>query len=73
MQAPSILLESRTTIFKHTQFAVDRFHWRGHVGCSAGYSLDSYKSANLEGINSQVNEQANAGLQHIKGQLAYTC
>ena len=22
-------------------------------------------------INSQVNEQANAGLQHIKGQLAY--
>ena len=25
----------------------------------------------MSSINSQVNEQANAGLQHIKGQLAY--
>ncbi len=24
--------------FGHTQFAVDRFHWRDHVGCSASYS-----------------------------------
>ena len=44
---------------------------RGHVGCSRGYSLDSYKSMNIRSINSQVNEQANAGLQRIKAQLAY--
>ena len=50
---------------------VDRFHWRGHIGCSKGYCLDSYKSLNSVRINSQVNEQANAGLQRIKGQLAY--
>ena len=52
-------------------FFVDRFHWKGHVGCSRGYSLDSYSSINTKQINSQVNEQANSGLQRIKPQLAY--
>ena len=33
--------------------------------------MDDYRSAKLAGINSQVNEQANAGLQRIKSQLAY--
>ena len=28
--------------FENTQFAVDRFHWCGHIGCSKGYSLDAY-------------------------------
>ena len=55
--------------FKRTLFVVDRFHWRGHVGCSSGYNLDMYIAH--KGLNSQVNEQANAGLQHIKSQLAY--
>ena len=55
--------------FKGTLFAVDCFHWRGHVGCSSDYNLDMYIT--LKGLNSQVNEQANAGLQHIKSQLAY--
>ena len=49
----------------------DRFHWRGHVGCSKGYCLDMYNSVDVKAINSQVNEQANAGLQRIRGQLAY--
>ena len=39
-----------------------------HVGCSLGYCLDTYKHMSLKEINSQVNEQANAGLQR---QLAY--
>ena len=34
-------------------------------------SLDTYKHMSLKEINSQVNEQANAGLQRIRGQLAY--
>ena len=55
--------------FKGTLFAVDCFHWRGHVGGSSDYNLDMYIT--LKGLNSQVNEQANAGLQHIKSQLAY--
>ena len=50
---------------------MDRFHWKGHIGCSGGYSLDVYKHSKFKEINSQVNEQANAGLQRIKGQLAY--
>ena len=58
--------------FSETLFTVDRFHWRGHIGCSAGYSLDTYKDCfHIKDINSQVNEQANAGLQRIRGQLAY--
>ena len=57
--------------FSKTKFLVDRFHWKGHIGCSGGYSLDVYKHSKIKEINSQVNEQANAGLQRIKGQLAY--
>ena len=57
--------------FENTRFAVDRFHWRGHIGCSKGYSLDAYSQKRIKGINSQVNEQANSGLQKIRGQLAY--
>ena len=53
------------------KFLVDRFHWRGHVGCSRGYCLDAYKDKRIKAINSQVNEQANSGLQRIRGQLAY--
>ena len=33
--------------------------------------MDSYKTRMETSINSQVNEQANSGLQRIKGQLAY--
>ena len=63
-------LNQEPAFFGHTQFAVDCFHWGGHIGCSAGYSLDKYSSiAEVRAINSQVNEQANAGLQHIK----HTC
>ena len=56
--------------FRSTLFGVDRFHWRGHVGCSAGYCLNTYKQMAIKDINSQVNEQANVGLQQIRGQLA---
>ena len=51
--------------FKNMLFFVDRFHWCGHVGCSSGYSLDRYPSPFISTINSQVNEQANPGLQRI--------
>jgi len=55
--------------FKNSIFLVDRFHWQGHMGCPSGYSLDSYTSLDVTSINSQVNEQANAGLQRIKGRI----
>jgi len=64
-------LNREPAIFKHTQFSVDRFHWKGHIGCSSGYCLDQYQHPQLKAINSQINEQANSNLQHIKGQLAY--
>jgi hypothetical protein len=58
--------------FSGTAFLVDRMHFKDHKGCCLGYSMDSYKS-NMDvcAINSQVNEQANSGLQKLKGQLAY--
>ena len=64
-------LNREPALYKDTCFFVDRFHWKGHVGCSRGYSLDSYSSINTKQIYSQVNEQANSGLQRIKPQLAY--
>ena len=51
---------------------MDRFHWKCHVGCSTGYCLDKYQTAiDVRNINSQINEQANAGLKHLQAQLAY--
>ncbi len=64
-------LNREPVFFKNTLFLVDRFHWRGHVGCSKGYSLDSYKRRDTKQINSQVNEQANAGLKRMQSQLTY--
>ena len=64
-------LNGEPAFFKHTQFAVDRFHWKGHIGCSSGYCLDNYQHPEIKAINSQINEQANSNLQHIKGQVAY--
>jgi hypothetical protein len=59
--------------FRHTKFLVDRLHFRkGHTACSLGYSMDSYRTnRDIRMTNSQINEQANAGLQRLKGQLAY--
>ena len=57
--------------FQNTLFLVDRFHWKGHTGCSSGYNLDLYGEQLLKTLNSQINEQANADLQKIRGQLAY--
>ena len=64
-------LNHEPMIFQNTVFLVDRFHWRGHIGCSSGYNLDVYSQEHLASINSQINEQANAGLQRIKGYIVY--
>ena len=69
--ASSTILSREPAHFKNTLFFVDRFHWRGHIGCSSGYSLNKYSTHNITSMNSQMNEQGNAGLQHIKGQIAY--
>ncbi len=61
----------QNTLFLGACFLVDRFHWRGHNGCSSGYNLHLYGEPNLKSLNSQVNEQTNADLQKIRGQLAY--
>ena len=65
-------LNRKPRLLSKNTFFIDHFHWRGHVGCSSGYCLDSYKSMDIRGINLQVNEQANSRLQRIKGQSACT-
>ena len=58
--------------FRGTVFYVDRFHWKCHIGCSSGYCLDKYRTNfDIAGINSQINEQANAGLKKLQAQLSY--
>ena len=37
--------------FQNTLFLVDRFHWRGHTGCSSGYNLDLYGEPLLKTLN----------------------
>ena len=57
--------------FIHTRFLLDRMHDKNHV-CTEGYSMDTYSAdTNIEAINSQVCEQANAHLRRIATQLAY--
>ena len=65
------VLNRKPSRFQNTNFFVDQFVWRGHAGCSSGYSLDKYTASDIATINSGVNEQANAGLQQIKGQIVY--
>ena len=36
--------------YSNTRFFVGRFHWRGHVGCSKGYCMDSYKTLDTRSI-----------------------
>ena len=58
--------------FKHTMFLVDIFHWKGHIACSIGYNMCVYlANLQLRSLNSQVNEQGNAGVQKLKGHLSY--
>ena len=64
-------LNREPVFFQNTRFLVDRFHWHGHIGCSKGYCLDSYKKIDTRVINSQVNEQVNAGLKWMQSQLTY--
>jgi len=64
-------LHREPSFFKDTMFLVDRMHMRGHTGCCKGYDMDSYQALDIRTINSQVNEQENAGLARVKGQLAY--
>lgn len=60
-------LNREPIFFQNTTFFVDRFHRRGHIGCPSGYYLDEYNTLDTKSLNSQVNEQANAGIQRIKG------
>ena len=53
--------------FQNTRFMVDRLHMnKNHVGCSLGYSMDSYsEDQTIKNLNSQVNEQANRDLRRL--------
>ncbi|XP_061188793.1 uncharacterized protein LOC133196966 [Saccostrea echinata] len=55
--------------FQTSEFYVDRLHWDNHTACSLAYDLSLYPQ--FCAINSQCNEQANAGLKRIKDQLSY--
>lgn len=65
-------LNREPVYFKRTRFYVDSFHWKGHIACSEGYCIELHKSTiNTVLINSQINEQANAGLKRLQSQLTY--
>jgi hypothetical protein len=66
-------LNREPRLFTNSKFLVDRLHYKkGHTACTAGYCMDTYRTnADIRQINSQVNEQGNAGLQRLKGQLSY--
>ena len=66
-------LKREPSRFKNSRFLVDRLHFpRGHVGCSLGYSMDTYKAdEDICNVNSQVNEQANSNLRCLSTSFAY--
>ena len=45
--------------FRSTLFAVDWFHWQGHVGCSASYCLNNYKQMAIKDIKNGHKGQTN--------------
>ena len=66
-------LKREPSRFQNTRFLVDRLHFpRGHVGCSLGYSMDTYQTnEDIRGVNSQVNEQANSNLRRLSTSFSY--
>ena len=47
-------------------------HYKGHVGCSIGYSLDTYKTdTSPMTLNSEANDQENRRLHRMLTQLTY--
>lgn len=71
-QLHTYCLNRDPVFFKFVKFLIDRFHWKGHCGCSKGYCMDSY-SANpaVSSTNSQTNEQMNSLLGRMAPQLSY--
>ena len=67
----SYCLNREPPLYKGTHFLLIDSTGGGHIGCSKGYCLDEYNTAEVRSLNSQVNEQANSGLQRIKGHLSY--
>ena len=58
--------------FKDTKFLVDRLHFRNHIACTLGYSMDTYSSdEEIKQLNSQVCEQANADIRLLATQIAH--
>ena len=57
--------------FQKSRFMVDRMHYKNHIACSEGYSMDTYKDIKIEDVNSQVNEQMNSQLRNLSTQAAY--
>ena len=71
-QLHAYVLKREPTRFKDTKFLVDRLHYRNHVGCSIGYSMDHYASnEEIRDVNSQVCEQLNADLRLLATQIAH--
>lgn len=66
-------LKREPVLFQNTKFMEDRLYYRqGHVGCSLGYSMDTYSSdKETKNINSQANEQANRKLHLLSTQAVY--
>lgn len=69
----TLALRREPYFFRNTIFRVDAMHYANHVGCSEGYNsklyskLGSYSSeANVPRANTQVCEQGNALLKHIR-------
>ena len=76
----SVFCQKREPLyFSGTRFFIDRTHWKGHVGCHAGYCMDAYPksmpvmggTATLGKVNSQVCEQTNSKLQFIKTSASF--
>jgi hypothetical protein len=62
--------------FSNTIFRVDAVHWANHVDCSDGYNVKMFRqldmiSDNAPFTNTQICEQSNAVLKHIRNQCAF--
>ena len=48
-------LDREPFFFRHLQILIDRLHFKNHVGCSNGHSVDAYDMLNP--VNTQVAQQ----------------
>ncbi len=75
-QLHQYIMHREPIFFRDTICRIDITHYKNHVNCSKGYDPNTYRQVNSYArsdnrINSQVCEQFNSSLKHVRDQVGF--